>query len=71
MGAETVKSVVGVTTLSSNNCLAPPGHGLDQTPDGLLWDGVPLLLQCLEQISEILWSFFAPVHLIPQMLNRR
>ena len=48
-----VKSVGGVSATSSNNSSAPPGHGLDQIANCLCWDGRPLFLEHLEQLSHV------------------
>ena len=30
-----------------------PGHGVDQSGDTLLWDGIPLNLQKMGQVSQV------------------
>ena len=70
---ESSYSVGCVATPSSNKLAAPPGHGLDQSPDVLLWDGVPLLLECFKHPAMVGWGSFAvtdaSVQFVPQMLD--
>lgn len=70
---ESSSSVGCVAAPSINKLAAPPGHGLDQSPDVLLWDGVPLLLECFKQFAMVGRSSFAAtdssVKLVPQMLD--
>ena len=55
---DTLKSVCvcvggGVFSSRINNCPASLRHGLDQVVNHLRWDGHPLLLECLRQLTHI------------------
>ena len=47
------KSVEGVSSSRINNCSASLRHGLDEVVDDLCWDGHPLLLECMDQLTHV------------------
>jgi hypothetical protein len=46
-------SVTCVSTTPVNDRLAPSPHGVDQSGDTLLWEGIPLNLQKLRQVMQV------------------
>ena len=45
-------SVTRIATMPVNDRLAPSPHAVDQSGDTLLWDGIPLNLQKMGQVSQ-------------------
>jgi hypothetical protein len=48
-------SVFRVTSMCCDARLQPPRHGHAQAPHHTSWDGCPVMLQCLLQLSDVLW----------------
>ena len=64
--------IAGVPTLCFNTSTAPPTHGIEQSLNPLLWDVIPLLLGCGDQLSAVpgtrTTTGNGSLQLVPEML---